>query len=84
MFEYGNPEAILAEIMPLEPNEAGHTVLDDFAHFCSVTGCDKDNTWAKLAYVWEWTQKRELEANAAKAAELIGKAVGMMAPREGG
>jgi hypothetical protein len=81
-FEYGNPEAIVAD-MPIVPNEIGHTPIDDFEHFCSVTGCPKDDAWARLAFVWEWTQKRELEVRAAKAAELIGKAVGKMKPEDG-
>lgn len=51
MFEYGDPEAILAD-MPATPNEIGHTPLDDFEHFCSVTGCPKDDAWARLAFVW--------------------------------
>ncbi|TCG09391.1 hypothetical protein BZM27_06210 [Paraburkholderia steynii] len=80
-FEYANPEAILADLLPtLKSNEIGHTALEDFANFCSVTGCPKDDKWAKLAFVWEWTQKQEVEARAAKAAELIGKAVGKMTP----
>jgi hypothetical protein len=57
MFEYGNPEAILAD-MPIVPNDLGHTPLDDFDYFCSVTGCPRDNAWAKLAMVWA-TQSRE-------------------------
>jgi len=32
----------------LQTNAAGHTVLDDFEHFCSYTGCDPGNAWAKL------------------------------------
>ena len=86
MFEFGNPDAILEVVLPdpTKVNEAGHTALEDFEHYCSVTGCDKDNAWAKLAFVWEWMQKVELEEKAAKAAELIGKAVGKLAPGEGG
>jgi hypothetical protein len=59
MFEYGNPEAILAD-MPNEPNDLGHTPLDDFDHFASVTGCPKDDAWARLAFVWakQSTEKR--------------------------
>jgi hypothetical protein len=51
MFEYGNPEAILAEL-PVPPNDLGHTPVDDFEHFCSLTGCPRDDAWAKLAYVF--------------------------------
>lgn len=53
MFEYGNPEAILAEVLkhPLAQNDLGHTVLDDWQHFCTYTGCSPDNAWAKLAFV---------------------------------
>lgn len=55
MFEYGNPEAILAELLPtLKPNELEHTALDDWQHFCSYTGCDPNNAWAKLGYVSAW------------------------------
>jgi len=86
MFEYGNPDAILAELLPtLKPNEAGHTALDDFEHFATVPGCPIDDKWAKLAFAWEWTRKRELEANSAKAAELVASALGMIdAPRDAG
>jgi hypothetical protein len=50
----GEPDEILADILaarPLVPNEYGHTALEDFEHFCAVTGCDPNNAWAKLAYV---------------------------------
>ncbi|MDR6381854.1 hypothetical protein [Paraburkholderia caribensis] len=58
MFEYGNPEAILA-LLQVAPNELGHTPSDDFEHFCSVTGCPRDNAWAKLAMVWSKTSSRD-------------------------
>lgn len=87
MFEYGNPEAILADL-PIVPNEIGHTPLDDWQHFCSYTGCLPDNAWAKLAYVSAAAGQndlrvriRELEEKAAKAAELIAKAVVKMKPK---
>lgn len=84
MFKYGNPDAILVELLlTLKPNDLGHTALDDFEHMCTVTGCPTDDKWAKLAFVWEWSRKRELEANSAKAAALIAKAVGMMEPKGG-
>ncbi|BCF96657.1 hypothetical protein PPGU19_012260 [Paraburkholderia sp. PGU19] len=59
MFEYGNPDAILADMLqhPLTPDDLGHTVLDDFEHFCAYTGCNPERigaeafAWAKLAYV---------------------------------
>ncbi|MFM0022216.1 hypothetical protein [Paraburkholderia azotifigens] len=59
MFEYGNPDAILGDMLkhPLEPNDLGHTVLDDFQHFCAYTGCSVERigpeafAWAKLAFV---------------------------------
>ena len=60
MFEYGDPEAILAAMLDgatLATNAIGHTALDDFQHFCAVTGCDPENGWAKLAYVWESTAR---------------------------
>jgi hypothetical protein len=50
-FEYGNPKAILAEL-PIVPNDLGHTPLEDFDYFCSLTGCPPDDAWAKLAYVF--------------------------------
>ncbi|WOD18666.1 hypothetical protein [Paraburkholderia kirstenboschensis] len=57
---FGNPDAILAGILgakPLESNDLGHTVLDDFEHFCAYTGCSVERigpeafAWAKLAFV---------------------------------
>jgi hypothetical protein len=58
MFEYGNPEAILEVVLevPLKPNAAGHTALDDFEHFCAYTGCSPEIgaeafAWAKLAFL---------------------------------
>ena len=89
MFKYADPDAILSVVLPspLKTNEAGHTVLDDFEHFCAYTGCAKDNAWAKLAFVSAATggknddmlaRIRELEENSAKAAALIGRAVAMM------
>jgi hypothetical protein len=87
MFEYGNPDAILDVVLsaPSKPE----TALDDFEHFCSVTGCDRRNAWAKLAFAWESAEKtrreaalldriQELEALADRAAQLIGRAVTMM------
>jgi hypothetical protein len=59
MFEYRNPEAILEVVLP-DPerkNDRGHTLADDFIHFCDVTGCEKNNGWAKLAFAWEWTSR---------------------------
>ncbi|WP_246530147.1 hypothetical protein [Paraburkholderia podalyriae] len=29
----------LLEAVPLEPNERGHTAMDDFEHFCAYAGC---------------------------------------------
>lgn len=58
MFEYGNPDAILNVLLEgAQPNETGHTAPDDFEHMCSVTGCPKDDKWAKVAFVWEWTAR---------------------------
>lgn len=55
MFEHGNPDAILNVLLEgAQPNEAGHTALDDFDHMCAATGCPKDDKWAKVAFVWEW------------------------------
>ncbi|CAB3731419.1 hypothetical protein LMG22037_05612 [Paraburkholderia phenoliruptrix] len=56
MFEYSNPEAILEVVLPdrTKRNEHGHTLDDDFQHFCAVTGCPKDEAWAKLALAWGW------------------------------
>jgi hypothetical protein len=56
MFEYRNPEAILEVVLtdPGKRNMHGHTVEDDFKHFCAVTGCDESNAWAKLALAWVW------------------------------
>jgi hypothetical protein len=51
---YGDPVEMLKKIIDgrtLLTNEAGHTVLDDFEHFCAYSGCDPNNAWAKLAYV---------------------------------
>ena len=51
---YGNPTELLATIVDgrtLTTNVAGHTVLDDFEHFCAYSGCDPGNAWAKLAFV---------------------------------
>jgi hypothetical protein len=59
MFEYRNPEAILKSCCPIRTNESehGHTLADDFEHFCDVTGCPKENGWAKLALAWAWTSQ---------------------------
>lgn len=59
MFEYRNPQAILEVVLPdpSKRNEHGHTCSGDFLHFCDVSGCDKDNAWAKLAFAWEWTAR---------------------------
>ena len=59
MFEHGNPDAILEVVLssPIKTNAAGHTALEDFEHMCTVTGCPKDDKWAKLAFVWEWMDK---------------------------
>ena len=61
MFEYGNPESILIEVLSSRPltthDILGHTPVGDFEHFCSVTGCPKDNAWAKLAFVWKATAR---------------------------
>lgn len=57
MFEYRNPDAIMTVVHP-DPsakNKQGHTLDDDFQHFCAVTGCPKDEAWAKLALAWGWT-----------------------------
>lgn len=35
----------------LQTDEAVHTVLDDFEHFCAYSGSDLRNAWAKFAYV---------------------------------
>jgi hypothetical protein len=48
-FEYGNPEAILAEVLKGLPD--AERALEAFSHFCSYTGCDPNNTWAKLAFL---------------------------------
>jgi hypothetical protein len=51
---YGNPDAILADILqarPLTSNEHGHTALEDSEHFCAYSGCDPGNAWAKLVYI---------------------------------
>jgi hypothetical protein len=48
---YDDPSEFLKKILDgrtLQTNAAGHTVLDDFEHFCSYTGCDPGNAWAKL------------------------------------
>jgi hypothetical protein len=51
---------MLADILaarPLTPDEHGHTVLDDFDHFCAYSGCNRSEVsaqayaWAKLAFV---------------------------------
>jgi hypothetical protein len=59
MFEYRNPEAILEVVLPdrTRKNDRGHTLNDDFLHFCDVTGCEKDDAWATLAFAWEWTAR---------------------------
>ena len=66
MFEYGNPESILIEILSSRPlttsDILGHTPVGDFERFCSVTGCPRDNAWAKLAFVWEATVRSGREA----------------------
>jgi hypothetical protein len=51
---YGDPVELLKKVIDgrtLQTNDAGHTVFDDFEHFCAYSGCDPDNAWAKLAYV---------------------------------
>jgi hypothetical protein len=57
---YGNPEKLLQVILdatPLAPNALGHTPLDDFEHFCAVTGCTVETAgeqavaWAKVAFI---------------------------------
>ena len=51
---YGDPVELLKEVIDgrtLQTNEAGHTVLGDFEHFCAYSGCDAGNAWAKLAFV---------------------------------
>jgi hypothetical protein len=57
---YGNPKEMLADILRvrrLEPDEHGHTALENFEHFCSYSGCNRQSigdeafAWAKLAYV---------------------------------
>lgn len=59
MFEYCNPDAILEVVLPdpAKLNEHGHTLDEDFAHFCAVTGCPKSDSWAKLALAWAWTSR---------------------------
>ncbi|VXC84351.1 conserved hypothetical protein [Burkholderia sp. 8Y] len=57
---YGNPGAMLDDILrvrKLQPDEHGHTALENFEHFCSYSGCHPQSigeeafAWAKLAYV---------------------------------
>lgn len=57
---YGNPHQMLADILKvrrLEPDQHGHTALENFEHFCAYSGCDARTigdeafAWAKLAYV---------------------------------
>jgi hypothetical protein len=51
---YGDPVELLKKVIDgrtLQTNEAGHTVLGDFEHFCAYSGCDAGNAWAKLAFV---------------------------------
>jgi hypothetical protein len=59
MFEYRNPEAIMKVVLPdpSKRNEHGHTLDEDFDHLCDVTGCPKDDAWAKLAMAWAWTSR---------------------------
>ncbi|WP_250510621.1 hypothetical protein [Caballeronia sp. GACF4] len=46
----------LLEAHPLEPNQNGHTLEDDFEHFCAYSGLSEKAVgpiafaWAKLAY----------------------------------
>ena len=57
---YGEPVELLKEVIAgptLQIDENGHTVLDDFDHFCAYSGCNsnevsaQDYAWAKLAFV---------------------------------
>lgn len=51
---YKDPSAMLSTILEgrvLKRSAAGHTVLEDFEHFCAYSGCDPTNAWAKLAFV---------------------------------
>ncbi|WP_244832473.1 hypothetical protein [Caballeronia sp. TF1N1] len=47
----------ILEARPPEPDELGHTALDDFDHFCAYAGCNPGEVppeayaWAKLAFV---------------------------------
>ncbi|TCK39622.1 hypothetical protein B0G84_4962 [Paraburkholderia sp. BL8N3] len=59
---YGNPEQLLATILPdpLPRNRHGHTPLDDFEHFRAYSGLSEPQAgrvafaWAKVAYVQAW------------------------------
>lgn len=51
---YGKPQELLEMILKgrtLATDAAGHTVLEDFDHFCAYSGCEPTNAWAKLAFV---------------------------------
>ncbi|APA89396.1 hypothetical protein BJG93_28215 (plasmid) [Paraburkholderia sprentiae WSM5005] len=47
----------LLEAVPHEPNERGHTAMDDFEHFCANTGCTEELigrqafAWVKLGFI---------------------------------
>lgn len=49
-------ELLLAQPLPI--NHLGHTALDDFDHFCALTGLDEDFVgkeafaWAKSAFLF--------------------------------
>ncbi|WP_250486992.1 hypothetical protein [Caballeronia sp. GaOx3] len=50
---YGDPAELLAQIIDgraLTTNVVGHTVLDDFEHFCFYSGCDPGNAWGEARF----------------------------------
>jgi hypothetical protein len=68
---YGNPEKLLAIIMPdpMPRNERGHTPLDDFDHFCAYSGLIEAEVgalafaWAKCGYVAAWLTRNAATAH---------------------
>ncbi|SAL25434.1 hypothetical protein [Caballeronia telluris] len=70
---YGNPEELLVTILPdpLPRNKYGHTVLEDFDHFCAFSGLSVQHAgqiafdWAKAAFVSASLSRNEKEASIA-------------------
>jgi hypothetical protein len=67
---YQSPVDLLATILPdpLPVNEYGHTVLDDFDHFCAFSGLSAEHAgqiafdWTKVGYVSAWLSRHAARA----------------------